>query len=106
MRRNRQAAVLTIGIAGAVMAASFVGDAQQPTPTRSAGTVNAGVSAVLVDVVVRDKHGMPVKDLQPADFELLEDGVPQTIGSFRGIFEDSSGPGAAAETAPGTRNSM
>ena len=43
---------------------------------------------------------MPVKDLQPADFEVLEDGVPQTIGSFRGIFEDSSGPGAAAEAAP------
>ena len=30
----------------------------------------------------------------------LAQDVPQTIGSFRGIFEDSSGPGAAAETAP------
>ena len=93
MRRNRQAAVLTMGLTGAVLVASFVGEAQQPTPTRPAGTVNTGVSAVLVDVVVRDKRGMPVKDLQPADFEVLEDGVPQTIGSFRGIFEDSSGPG-------------
>jgi VWFA-related protein len=100
MRRNRQAAVLTMGLTGAVLAASFVGEAQQPTPTRPAGTVNTGVSAVLVDVVVRDKRGMAVKDLQPADFEVLEDGVPQTIASFRGIFEDSSGPGAAAEAAP------
>jgi VWFA-related protein len=100
MRRNWQAAVLSMGLTGAVLAASFVGYAQQPAPTRPAGTVNTGVTAVLVDVVVRDKRGMPVKDLQPADFEMLEDGVAQTIGSFRGIFEDSSGPGATAETAP------
>ncbi len=100
MRRSPHAAVLSMGLAGAVLLGSFVGRAQQPTPSRAAGTVNTGVTAVLVDVVVRDKHGMPVKDLQPADFEVIEDGVPQTIGSFTGIFEDTPGPGAAAETAP------
>lgn len=100
MRRNRQAAVLSMGLAGAVLAASFAGEAQQVPPPRAAGSVTTDVSAVLADVVVRDKHGMPVKDLQQADFELLEDGVPQTIGSFKGIFEDTPGPGAAAETAP------
>ena len=100
MRRNRQAAVLRIGLAGAVLAASFAGEAQQVPPPRVTGSVTTDVSAVLADVVVRDKHGMPVKDLQQADFELLEDGVPQTIASFNGIFEDTAGPGAAAETAP------
>jgi VWFA-related protein len=100
MRRNRQAAVLSMGLAGAVLATSLLGDAQQLPPSRAAGTVNTGVTAVLADVVVRDKRGMPVKDLQAADFEVLEDGVPQTIGSFTGIFEDTPGPGATAETAP------
>ena len=100
MTRNRQAAVLRMGLAGAVLAASFVGEAQQvPTP-RATGTLATDVSAVLADVVVRDKHGMPVKDLQQADFELLEDGVPQTIGSFKGIFEDTPAPRDAGETAP------
>ena len=100
MSRNQHVALLTTALAGAVLAASFVGDAQQAPPSRAAGTVNAGVTAVLVDVVVRDKHGMPVRDLQPADFEVLEDGVPQTVGSFKGIFDDTPAPGAAAETAP------
>ena len=100
MRRNRQAAVLGMGLSGAVLAAAFVGGAQQPPPPRAGGTVNTEVSAVLVDVVVRDKHGMPVKDLEPADFEVLEDGVPQTIGSFKGIFEDMPASGVVTEAAP------
>src|SRR3954468_23996435 len=100
MRRNRQAAVLRIGLAGAVLAASFAGQAQQVPPPRVTGSVTTDVSAVLADAGARDKHGMPVKNLEQADFELLEDGVPQTIGSFKGIFEDSPGPGAAAEAAP------
>src|SRR4051794_39312027 len=39
-------------------------------------------TAILVDVVVRDKQGHPVLDLRPQDFEVAEDGVPQDIGSF------------------------
>ena len=39
-------------------------------------------TAILVDVVVRDKKGKPITDLQAADFRVLEDQVPQEIGSF------------------------
>ena len=42
----------------------------------------ARATAVLVDVVVRDRQGRPVTDLEQGDFELFEDDVPQTIGSF------------------------
>ena len=38
-------------------------------------SLNEGVTAVLVDVVVRDRRGQPVRDLTAADFEVLEDGV-------------------------------
>jgi len=88
-----------------VGATSLVTQAQQPPPPQPAahatGTVQAGVTAVLVDVVVRDKHGMPVRDLQQADFEVLEDGVVQTIGSFTPNFEEAPAAAtAAAASAP------
>jgi VWFA-related protein len=49
---------------------------------RAPGRINEAVTAVLVDVVVRDRRGQPVRDLTMADFEVLEDGARQTIDSF------------------------
>ena len=49
------AAILALAIATAMP--------QQPPPQRAAGTSDGGVTAVLVDVVVRDKRGQPVRDL-------------------------------------------
>ncbi|MEX2662867.1 MAG: hypothetical protein WD227_13130 [Vicinamibacterales bacterium] len=40
------------------------------------------VALVPVDVRVLDRQGRPVADLRQADFTILEDGVPQTIGHF------------------------
>lgn len=54
---------------------------QAPAPARAAGTVQAGTTAILVDVVVRDRRGQPVTDLTSADFEIYEDGVLQEIGA-------------------------
>jgi VWFA-related protein len=51
-----------------------------------------GTTAVVVDVVVRDKAGRFITGLTPADFTLAEDGVPQRISSVRLIGD----PGAAA----------
>jgi VWFA-related protein len=59
----------------------------QPPAQRAPGPVEAGVTAVLVDVVVRDKRGEPVRDLKPSDFQVIEDGAPQTIGSFTPVFD-------------------
>jgi VWFA-related protein len=59
--------------------------AQQPAYESTA-------TAVLVDVVVRDKHGVPVTDLDASDFELREDGVRQQLGSFTRV---SRGAGIA-----------
>ena len=80
------------------------GEARQQQPQRAPGTLHEGVTAVLVDIVVRDRRGLPVRDLTQADFELSEDGVPQTIGSFTLVFEGESlrqptSPGVAATTA-------
>ena len=52
------------------------GQPQQPT-------FRAEINVVRVDVIVTDRDGNPVTDLQADDFEVFEDDTPQTIDSFR-----------------------
>jgi VWFA-related protein len=75
----------------------MAGGAQQPAPQRATGVLQEGVTAVLVDVVVRDRRGQPVRDLTASDFDILEDGVPHSIGSFTPVFEAMPKTAAAAE---------
>ena len=81
-----------------LLAAVFM--AQQAPPQRVTGTLREGVTAVLVDVVVRDNRGQPVRDLTQSDFELFEDGVPQSIGSFTPVLEGSGLREATIAAAP------
>ena len=53
------------------------------TPEEPPPTFRAGVDFVRVDVIVTDKDGNPVVDLKPEDFEVEEDGEPQTVSSFK-----------------------
>jgi VWFA-related protein len=63
-------------------------------------TFGTGTTAVVVDVIVRDRKGNPVTDLRKEDFELLEDGVRQEIADLTLV---SQGARARAEThAPAT----
>ena len=57
--------------------------AQTPPPVQTLPTIRATASEVLLDLVVRDKRGKPVKSLKPADVEIYEDGVRQDVKSFR-----------------------
>jgi VWFA-related protein len=82
----------------AALAAQSVGTQDQPQ--RAPGTLTEGVTAVLVDVIVRDRRGQPVRDLTQADFEILEDGVAQPIGSFSPVFEGNVAPPAPVAKAP------
>lgn len=77
---------------------------QQPPPLRTTGTLNEGVTAVLIDVVVRDKRGQPVRDLALSDFQVLEDGVPQTLGSFTPVFAGTAVPASPPPAAAGASN--
>jgi VWFA-related protein len=46
-------------------------------------TLKIGAKEVLLDVIARDKKGRNVRDLKPEEIEIYEDGVRQTISSFR-----------------------
>jgi VWFA-related protein len=52
----------------------------------------AGINFVRVDVIVTDKTGNPVADLKQTDFEVTEDGKPQTVETFRLIKVDTTSP--------------
>src|SRR5690349_20995657 len=44
---------------------------------------------VRLDIVVKDKKGHPIKDLKASDFEVLEDGAPQKVESFRFVTREA-----------------
>jgi VWFA-related protein len=81
---------------------------QQPPPSQPAGqppadasqppVFRSGINYVRVDVILTDKAGNPIADLQPADFDLTEDGKAQKIETFKFIKLD--GGAAAAQTEP------
>ena len=78
---HSRAAVLAVIVAAAVEARS-AGFGLQGSRQKLAEPYVAGTSAILVDVVVRDRRGLPALDLTTGDFEIFEDDVRQTIGSF------------------------
>jgi VWFA-related protein len=62
-------------------------------------------TAILVDVVVRDKKGRPVLDLAAADFQISEDGIPQDTDTFARVSHGSGiGVGVAWKSADRTVN--
>jgi VWFA-related protein len=56
--------------------------AQQPQDANSSPLVKAYVNEVIVPVVARNSHGQAVGDLTKDDFEVFDDGKPQTIAGF------------------------
>ena len=65
-----------------VVAAECLAAQQTASPPQASQPYASTTTAILVDVVVRDRRGRPVLDLKAEDFEVLEDGVRQTVGSF------------------------
>lgn len=75
-------------------------ESQNPQDQEPSETVKVNVNVVSVFFNVKDKHGTLIPNLTKPDFEVLEDGKPQTIKYFTaesnlpltlGILIDSSG---------------
>ena len=73
--------------------------AQQPSPPPAAPAdqtpvFRSDINFVRVDVIVNDRQGNPVHDLRQEDFEVTEDGKPQSIQTFKLInVSDDTGVG-------------
>lgn len=82
-----------------------LGQTPPPAEPQDLEKVTVGTSEVMLDVVVKDKKGHPVKDLSMADFEVLEDGVRQPISSFRTTRKEtvSSTPSPVTTTGAAAR---
>ena len=77
--------------------------APRPAPSRQAARQSGfrfkvNTNLVLVNVVVRDKQGNLVRGMGKDDFQLLEDGKPQTIADFG--FEDVDALAIAGQNGP------
>lgn len=68
------------GLAAALVAATTVTLAAQ-TPGQP--VFRTGTTAVMLDIVVRDKRGRPVRDLRQDEITVLEDGVAREVKTFR-----------------------
>lgn len=77
---------------------------QDPNAPPSQPTFRTGVNFVRVDAIVTDRQGRPVADLKAEDFEVLEDGDPQSIETFKLIRVDGNPP--PGEGAPREINSI
>jgi Ca-activated chloride channel homolog len=71
----RREVALAFAAAGTVAAVTTLGLAGQQR-------FKAGVDLVQFSVVLTDKQGTPITGLKPEDFEILEEGKPQTISYF------------------------
>jgi VWFA-related protein len=84
MLRTRWALVACIGLAGLPLH----GQSQQPAapaPPQAPPTFKVEVNYVEIDARVTDAQGAFVGDLAKADFQVLEEGTPQTITVFSRI---------------------
>jgi VWFA-related protein len=72
--------------------------AQQPPIFR------AGINYVRVDVIISDKNGNPVADLQPADFDVFEDNKLQKIDTFKLVKLDGGTQESMKEPPKEIRN--
>jgi VWFA-related protein len=69
--------------------------ASQPEVIQTDKVLRANTRLVVVDVVATDSNGQPLTDLKAGDFNLLENGRPQSISNF--AFR---APGARQVTPP------
>jgi len=76
----RSRRLILVGVLG-VLASGLVGLQAQQAPATP--VFRTGTTAVLLDIVVRDKRGHPIRDLRQDEITVLEDGAPRDVKSFR-----------------------
>jgi VWFA-related protein len=96
--RMRTAALVA---AGAVLVFSALASQEPAGKAKKEERVLRAVSRlVLVSAIVMDKDGAPVSGLTRDDFEVLEDGKPQSVATFSAVVSSGASRALPAPTAP------
>ena len=99
----------TVTFASAALVTGKTATPQAPQPGAPAQTQAAssqpapvfrtGATAVLLDIVVRDRRGRPIRDLRQDEISVVEDGVAREVKAFR-LVEGAPAAAEAGVTAP------
>jgi VWFA-related protein len=97
MRQSKTVTACFVLIAATSVAASSSAkapaDKQAPSPPPQQSTFRSGTNLVLVDVYPM-KDGRILQNLEKSDFEILEDGKPQSVENFQFIKVEGRTPDA------------
>jgi VWFA-related protein len=94
--RRHLLALVTIAVAVVTLGAQQPPPAQPPPANQQPQqppVFRAGTNQVRVDVTVLDHKGEPLTDLTKDDFDVREDGVPQTIDTLKLVEASGDAPG-------------
>src|SRR5579864_6107527 len=95
--------LLPVFLAVVMLALGQPAGSQQPISVEDQqpiGTMKVNVNVVNVYCNVKDKHGALVPDLHKEDFQLSEDGTPQTIKYFSAETDQPLTLGLLIDTSP------
>jgi VWFA-related protein len=96
--RHRLPCLLVLGVAFPLRAQAPA--RRLPAPQPGDPLIRVSVNLVQTDVAVADSHGRPVRDLEPRDFQIFEDGKLQTITNFSWIDVSPNKPAPSKGAAP------
>lgn len=102
--RIRILASLTLALGAVALTAAQSGSPAQPPQDQRPPTFRTEANYVRVDAYPT-RNGQPVQDLTADDFEILEDGKPQSIQQFEHIVVTPAGP-QAIRAEPNTIGEM
>ena len=86
LRLSATGVLVAVAFSAATLAQQQARPVQQSIPAPQTTPVfRSGVDLVHLDVSVLDRQRRPVRGLGPADFTILEDGIPQKIAAFSAV---------------------
>lgn len=85
---------------GATLSASAQSANTPPPSGQPTYTLHVNTRIVLTDVTVTDSHGNTIPNLPQSDFQVYDNGRPQTLASFQEHIQAPDASPTAAPTAP------
>lgn len=98
---------MTLRPIGLIPALALASAAQQPAEVRSSSpTFKAGAEEVVLDLIVRDKKGRPVRDLEPGDIAIYDNGERVQFNGLHLVQGGGDAEIAGTRTAAANRPAM